>query len=356
MFKVTKLKGYLFIVFTIIILLFVVNSNNGICEAKYKFNLPTSNRLWEEGGIQIMLFAQSVKTESAGTIEINIFPNGEWGGSDEDYLQSIQLGNLDMAIVASSVLGLYTKALSAYDVPFLFKNPVDETLFTFESSEKFNPLVEKKLEQATKDCKFTVLSIGPMGRRDIFSNKPVNSVEDLKGLKIRTMASDIQVEAFNLLGTVATPMAYAECFSALQTKAIDGMENSPTAYILQRFVEVAPYWVGTNQYSCCHVIVVSKKVWDSLPEAYQNIIKKCATTATYTIAQWTIGADEINLKGVVPKLAKKMFFLTAEEQLKMRKDVLPKLLDKFSADIGMDIINKLAEDDEIVKEWCEKNK
>jgi len=355
MFKVTKLKGHLFIVFTIIILLLVINSN-GICAAKYKFNLPTTNRLWEEGGIQVMLFAQSVMAKSAGEIEIDIYPNAEWGGSDEDYLQSVQLGNLDMAIVASSTLGLYTNALSAYDVPFLFKNPVDETLFTFESSEKFKPLIEKKLEQATKDCKFIVLSVGPIGRRDVFSNKPVDSVEDLKGMKIRTMASNIQVDAFNLLGAVATPMAYSECFSALQTKVVDGMENSPTAYVLQRFVEVAPYWVGTNHYSCCHVIVMSKKAWDSLPDAYQNIIKNSAITATYTIAQWAVGADEVNLKGVIPKVAKKMILLTPEEQLKLRQDVLPKLLDKYSEDIGMDVISKLAEEDEIVRKWYEKNK
>jgi len=354
MFRVYKEKVVLLVI--TVILMFCIGISHGSCEAKYVFNLPISVKLSEEAGIQAMLFAESVKIESAGEIEIVIFPNAEWGGSDEDYCQSLQLGTVDMVLVPVSILGLYTDALKLYDIPFLFKNPVDEAIFTFESNTKLNPFIEKKVEQANKDCNFTVLSVGSTGRRDVFTVKPVKSVEDLKGRKLRTMSSSVQVDAFELLDINASPMAYSECFFALQTKTVDGMENSPSTYMAQRFYEVAPYWIGTNHYSLVYVLAINDKAWNSLSSAHQNLIKRCAVTSAYTVAQWATGSDEICLKSDVAKVAKEMIFLTEEEQLKMRRYVLPKLLDKYFEKIGMDTIGKLAEDDEIVREWYGKNK
>ncbi len=124
-----------------------------------------------------------------------------------------------------------------------------------------------------------VLSMAPMGRRDIFANKPINSIADLKGIKIRTMSNPIQVDAFNLMGAIATPLPYSECFTALKLRAVDAAENCPAAYIMMKFIEAAPYYFGSDHYSGFVGIVMSKKSWDSLPRAYQNIMRQAAVGA-----------------------------------------------------------------------------
>ena len=353
MFKVYKRK---IILLTItIILIFSLTISYGICE-EHKFNMPCTDPLWGEGGIHTQLFVESVRIATEGGVDIKVFPGGEWGGSEEDYTKDIQLGTLDLTCIAISPIGQFTDALTVFDVPFLFKGPIDETLFIFESPTKFTPIIEKLVEQATKEANFIILGLAPIGRRDIFSNKPINDINGIRGLKIRTMGSSMQVDAFNFLGTMATPMPTGECYAALKMNVIDAMENSPDLYIMKRIYEVAPYWVGTNHYSCVMVIIMSKKAWDSLPAAYQNIVKNCAMAASYTIAQWAIGSAEVALKGPVKKLAKTMFYPTKEEQDELREKVLPKLLDKYGKQIGMGIIEILAKEDEVVRSWYEKNK
>ncbi|MBA7566247.1 hypothetical protein ES708_07936 [subsurface metagenome] len=252
---------------------------------------------------------------------------------------------------------MYSDALVVFDVPFLFKGAIQETLFVFESEKKFTPLVEKLIERLNKETNIILLAIAPIGRRDVFSNKPLNKMEDLKGLKIRTMGSSVQVDAFNFMGALATPLPYGECYTSLQLKVVDAMENSPNVYITKRFYEVAPYWMGTKHYACVQAIVMSKKAWDSLPTAYQSIVKECAIAASYIEAQWSIGSFEVLLAGpILAQACKTMYYPTKEEQKELREKTLPKLLDKYGKQIGMNVIEILAKEDEVIKGWYDKNR
>ena len=353
MFGAYKSKLILFAVTIILIFSFAISC--GICAAKYQFNLPCADVQWGEGGIYSTLFAESVRIATGGDIDIKVFPGGEWGGSEEDYLKEIQLGSLDMACLATSPIGQFTDALVIFDIAFLFKGPIEETLFTFKSETEFTPVVEKLIERVNKEADMILLTVAPIGRRDIFSNKPLNKIEDLNGLKIRCMGSQVQVDAFNFMGALATPLPYSECYTALQLKTVDAMENSPNVYISKRFNEVAPYWMGTNHYTCVQAIVMSKKAWNSLPSAYQNIVKNCAIGAGYIEAQWAIGAAGVYLGGPVAQVAKTMVYPTEAELKELRRKTLPKLLDKYSKQIGMDNIEILSKEDEVIKDWYEGN-
>lgn len=353
MFNVCKMKTIL--VTIIMILIFSLSISYGICE-EYELNMPCTDPLWGEGGIQTQIFAESVRVTTGGDVNINVFPGGEWGGSEEDYLQNIELGLLDMSCLAMSPVSRYTDLFTLFDIPFLFKGPIDEIAFVFESPTKLTPRAEKLIEKAQKETNFIILAFAPIGRRDIFSNRPVNSIDDLEGLKIRTMGSEAQVDTFNFLGLNSIPMPTSETFNALVLNTISAAENSPSTYVAKRYFEAAPYWVGTNHFSCVMVIIMSKKAWNSLPPAYQNIVKDCAITASFITAQWAIGSAEVDLKGQVKKLSKTMLYLTEEEHNELRRKALPKLLDKYNKKIGMDNIEILAKEDEVVRDWYEKNK
>ena len=353
MFRGRKVK-YIFLV--TIILLFSLSISYGICSSKYNFNLAAVSDSWGEGGVGVKIFVESVRDLTGGDVAIETHLDGSWGGNEEDYLKSIQLGTLDMVNISLPILSQSIDNLMLWDIPFMFKGLIDNFYFTFESEKKHTPLTEKIIEQANEEANFVILAISPIGRRDIFASKPLNSLEDLKGLKIRTMASPIQVDTFNYMGAIATPLPYGECYTSIQLNLVDGMENSPTVYLRKRFFEVAPYWLGTSHYATSHVLVISEKAWNSLPNSYQNILKECAIGASYLQSTWSAGSYEILLTGEIEEVAEKMVYLTEEEHESLRGEVLPKLLDKYGKKISLDIIEVLAEQDEIVKSWYEKNK
>jgi len=353
MLKLNENKISLFLIIIAMLLLIVSFGN---CEAKYKFNAIADEPIWGETGLILQTFESGVKYLSDGDIDIKMFPAGEWGTGEEAGLQSLQLGTLDLVVTMSANLGLYTDALTVFDIPFMFKNLVDAMLFTFASTTEHTPLVTKLLEKASEESGMIVLSMAPMGRRDIFSNKPINSIEDLKGIKIRTMASPIQVDAFNFMGTIATPLPYSECFIALQLKTVDAAENSPAAYTMMKFIEAAPYYFASDHYSSVVGIAMSKKSWDSLPKAYQNIMRQAAVGAMNVSSIWSLGSADYSLNGEVKNGAKAIVMITPEEKLELRKTVLPKLLDKYGETIDMDILKTLAEEDEVIADWLKENK
>ena len=340
--------------FLIVIAMFLLIVSSGNCEAKYKFNAIADEPIWGETGLILQTFESGVKYLSGGDIDITMFPAGEWGTGEEAGLQSLQLGTLDLVVTMSANLGLYTDALYVFDIPFLFKSSIDAMMFTFASTTEHTPVVAKLLEKASKESKMMVLSMAPMGRRDIFSNKPIDSIDDLKGMKIRTMASPIQVDAFNFMGAIATPLPYSECFTALQLKTVDAAENSPAAYTMMKFIEAAPYYFGSDHYSSVVGIAMSMKAWDSLPAAYQNILRQAAVGAMNVSSIWGLGSADYSLNGQVKNDAKAMIMITPEEKLELRKMVLPKLLDKYGEQIGMDILETLAKGDEVIANWLEK--
>lgn len=342
-------------IFLIVIAMFLITASSGYCEATYQFNMIADEPIWGETGLILQAFESGVNYLSDGDIAIKMYPAGEWGTGEEAGLQSLQLGTLDLVVTMSANLGVYTDALYAFDIPFLFEDSVEAMMFTFASTTEHTPLVRKMLDKATEDSGIIVLSMAPMGRRDIFANKPINSIADLKGLKIRTMASPIQVDAFNFMGAIATPLPYSECFTALQLKTVDAAENSPAAYTMMKFIEAAPYYFGSDHYSSVVGIAMSKKSWDSLPTAYQNIVRQAAVGAMNVSSIWALGSADYSLNGEVKEGSKAIVMIDPAEKLELRKTVLPKMLDKYGKQIDIEILEAIAEKDEVVEEWL-KNK
>lgn len=341
---------------SLIVLILLLGVSLSSIAAEYTFQIAFEDPLWGEAGIWAMVFASSVKEQTNGEVEIKISASDEWGGGEESYLENIQQSTLPMALVSTSSVAQYADGLASYDTPFLFRDIIQQMNFTFKSLNEHTPLVEKKLKEAGENAKAVFLALTPMGRRDVFANRPINSFDDFKGLKIRTMMSPVQVEAFKALGAVVTPMAYGETYMGLQMKTIDAMENSPSIYMTKKYYEVAPYWIGTRHYAVTMVLAVSQKAWDSLPESYQRIIKDCAVRSANIDGQWAVGNAELNIQGMMKKVTKTMVMVSEEEQLTARAKVLPVLLDKFYKKIGLDVIEELAKEDNLIAKWLENKK
>lgn len=251
------------------------------------FNLKLGHNLAEDHAVHISLtaFAADVAEKSAGTINIQIFPNGTLG-SESDMISQVQFGMLDMAKVSASTLGNYNKLYNAYSVPYVFDN--QEHYYSVMDGE-----IANELYMATEGDGFIGLTWLDSGSRSFYTkDKAIRTPADLKGLKIRTMDSQMAIDMMSNLGGSATVMGYSDIYTGLQQGVIDGAENNVTA--LRDHGDVAKFYSFDEHTRIPDVVVLSADVWNSMSDAQKDVMKTCAQAATdaYKTA-WKAFEDEV---------------------------------------------------------------
>lgn len=251
------------------------------------FNLKLGHNLAEDHAVHISLtaFAADVAEKSAGTINIQIFPNGTLG-SESDMISQVQFGMLDMAKVSASTLGNYNKLYNAYSVPYVFDN--QEHYYSVMDGE-----IANELYMATEGDGFIGLTWLDSGSRSFYTkDKAIRVPSDLKGLKIRTMDSQMAIDMMSNLGGSATVMGYSDIYTGLQQGVIDGAENNVTA--LRDHGDVAKFYSFDEHTRIPDIVVLSADVWNSMSDAQKDVLKTCAAAATneYKTA-WKAFEDEV---------------------------------------------------------------
>ncbi|MCK5608136.1 TRAP transporter substrate-binding protein [Candidatus Pacearchaeota archaeon] len=220
----------------------------------------------EEPGSQALLrYAELVNERSEGRIRAILYPAGALG-MNRDVTEGLQLGTIEVQMASNSPLAVFVPSLNIFELPFLFEN--NEHMFAVLDSEigrSYIPDLEKH--------GFHLLGYFTYGVRHIMTTRrSVGSIEDLKGLKIRTMESPVHLDAFKAFGANPLPMAYNELFVALQTGMIDGAEAANSNYYSKRFFEVAPNWAQVGWIRLVAPIIMGKKFYDKLPPDLQKIV------------------------------------------------------------------------------------
>jgi tripartite ATP-independent transporter DctP family solute receptor len=217
-------------------------------------------------------FAELLEGESDGALKLKVFPSAMIG-NDVQMLGALPAGTVDFALVGAPTLVGLVKEFGALDLPYQF-NSLAEVDVLLDG-----PLGQQLL--AKLEAKGLVgLGFWELGFRDVSNSKrPIERWEDLKGLKIRTVQSPIFRTFFDHLGANAQPMPINEVFSALETRAIDAQENPVSVIAAQRFNEVQPYLSQTEHIYTAYVLLMSKKVWDSLDEPQRASIRSAADQA-----------------------------------------------------------------------------
>lgn len=217
-------------------------------------------------------FAEIVKEKSGGKIEIKLFPGGTLGG-DVQTLASVQGGTVEMSVMNAGILSGTVKEFGVVDLPFLFATPQ-------EADAVMDGPVGTELAARLPDQRLIGLGFWELGFRHLTNNRhAVNSVEDVKGLKIRTVQSAVPVATFNILGANAVPLPYPELYSALETGTVDGQENPLANIVNAKFTEVQKYLTLTGHQYNPQIVIVSKVFWDRLAPEEQKLLQDAATEA-----------------------------------------------------------------------------
>ncbi len=254
--------------------------------------LRLGHNLAEDHAVHIELtkMAEALKEATGGDLDIQITPNGTLG-SEADMLSQIQMGALDMAKVSASTLGNFSELYNAYSVPYVFNDK--DHFFAVMDGE-----ITQEVFDSTEADGFIGLTWLDSGARSFYTKEtPIHTPADLKGLKIRTMDSEMAIGMMDAFGGSATIMGYSDIYTGLQQGVIDGAENNVTA--LRDHGEVAKFYSFDEHTMIPDIVVISANVWNGLSDENKEALKKCAVEASDDYkGLWKAFEDEVLDKAV----------------------------------------------------------
>jgi tripartite ATP-independent transporter DctP family solute receptor len=190
------------------------------------------------------------------------------------------LGAIDFTRVSISAVSSFVRDLDAFQLPYLYR---DADHMWKVLNGPIGQVILKKHEA------YNFVGVGwfESGSRNFYTKKPVKTVGDLKGMKIRVQQAPLMVGMVEALGAVATPLPYGEVYSALQTGVVDGAENNWPSYLTTSHFEVARYWISDEHTRVPEITVGSKKTFDKLsPEDRAIILKAMKDAQPFQFKLW----------------------------------------------------------------------
>jgi tripartite ATP-independent transporter DctP family solute receptor len=258
-------------------------------------------------------FKEVVERESNGSIEVEIHPNGALGGNDDELVQKLQTGTVDLITVAPGFLSQAVNEVGLFSAPYLFKDRDHwAKVLNGEVGQEMSDIIESKTD-------FKVLGFWIRGVRSYFGSKPVETPEDLQGIKIRVQNSPAIIKTWESFGAQPASVAFNELYQALQTGVVDAGENDFTNIYQMKFYEVAPNISLTEHEFLTPAFLMSQQKFDQLTEEQQQAIEKAAIEATKAEVEIDRKLNEESLQKLkehgtnINKLDKEPFIQKTEE-------------------------------------------
>lgn len=261
-----------------------------------------------------------------GRLKIQVYPSMQLGG-EKEFLEQAQVGALAMARVSVGVMGPIIPELNVLNLPYLFRDAAH--MHKVVDGE----IGDELLGKITANEKTGLIGIAWMdgGARNVYDKqRPIAKMEDLKGLKIRTMGNPMFVQMMNEMGGNGVAMGYDQLINGLQTGVVDGAENNEPSYSTGQHYNYAKYYSLTEHLMIPEILVFSKRVWNTLSPDDQKLIKKLGKEAqAEQRALW----QEMVKKALADMKANNVVIteVTPEEKKRFQAAVKP-VWDKFGAD------------------------
>lgn len=217
-------------------------------------------------------FKEVVETRTNGQIKVSLFPQSQLGG-EVKMLQAARIGAVDLVVTSSAPLENTIPEAAILSLPYLFDNldEADKVLQGEAGRHFLNYMDSRGLVGLT--------FLSAIERSVYTSKKPLKSLADIGNLKLRVMQSPSYVAAYEAFGAQPTPMAYSEVYLALQNGVVDGAENSPDTFVMDRMTEVSKYLNMTKAHYMPSLLIMSKIRFDALNDEQKAIVREAAKEA-----------------------------------------------------------------------------
>jgi len=296
-------------------------------EIKIKFSHVTNTDKHPKG-IAASLLEKRVNKEMNGTACMEVFPNSTLY-DDNKVLEAMLTGDVHMAAPSLSKFEKFTKKYRIFDLPFMFKD--------IDAVDRFqNSKAGQKLLNAMKRKGLVGLAFWHNGMKQMSANRPLLTPKDAAGLKFRVQASDVLVAQFRQLGSNPQKMSFKEVYGSLQTKVIDGQENTWSNIYGKKFFEVQDGVTETNHGIIDYLVVTSREWWGGLPKKVRKQLASIIKEVTATRNKESFKVNQANKRKII-EAGGKVRSLNAKQRKAWVKKLKP-VWKKFERDVGKDMI------------------
>jgi tripartite ATP-independent transporter DctP family solute receptor len=209
-----------------------------------------------------------------GRISVQMYPSMQLGG-EKEAVEQAQVGAIAFARVSVGALGPVIDDLNVFNLPYVFRNT------THMQHVIDGPIGQELLEKVTNSGKGLIgLCWMDAGARNFYNTKkPIKTMADLKGMKVRVMGNPMFVDMANSMGGNGVAMGYDQVFSALQTGVVDGAENNPPSFVFDNHYQVAKFYTVDEHLIVPEMLVFSKKAFDAMSKEDQALLMKFSKEA-----------------------------------------------------------------------------
>ncbi|NCO50571.1 MAG: TRAP transporter substrate-binding protein [Deltaproteobacteria bacterium] len=275
-------------------------------------------------------FKQLIDERLAGKVAVEVFPNSQLFGDDK-VLEAMALGDVQLAAPALSKFEKYTPSLQIFDLPFLFDD--------MAAVEKFQQgPVGQEMLMSMKKKGYIGLGYLHNGMKQISANSPLRVPADAKNKKFRIMTSDVLAAQYEAVGAMPLKKPFSEVFTLLQTKAIDGQENTWSNIYSKKFYEVQPYITETDHGVLDYLVVTSTEFWMGLPDDIRPQVKKALEDAIAFGNDVSAKKAEADRQKIIDSNRSEIIKLTKAER-KLWIDAMKPVWSKFAGKIGQEKID-----------------
>jgi tripartite ATP-independent transporter DctP family solute receptor len=234
----------------------------------------------------MVYMAKLVEEKSQGKMQIRIYPNQQLG-TERELVELLQIGSLGMTKVSSATLESFAPKIQVLSMPYLFRDDAHR-------DKVLKGEIGRQLLSESEEFWLKGLVYYDAGKRSFYSKtKPVESPEDLKGMKVRTLESNMAINMIKSFGGSPTPVSYGELYTALQQGIVDGAENNPPSLYTSRHYEVCKFYSINEHTAVPDVVIISTKVWNTLEDEEKQWIQEAADeSAVYQYKLWAASVEE----------------------------------------------------------------
>lgn len=327
----TKLKGFVMGMCMLLMLGVVTgcgtdNSNGGTVTLKFGTAVAKTHGYY----VCMEKFKEVLEEKSGGQVQVELYTDGTIG-DERELVEGCQMNSVDMCISSNAVLAAFVPETDIFSLPFLFK----------DTDSKWAVLENKEITGAL-DKSYESAGLKNMGylqddfRSFMNSKKPINSLKDCKGVKLRTMESEIMVDVYNALGFEVTTMPMSEAMTAVQNGTVDGLDYPPSLFVSNKYYEICKYFTEANVFSFPSPVIMNQNTWNSLTEEQQQWVDEAIKEANQYQKDEQIKVDS-EAMGILKENGVKF---TSPDMAEWEKAVQP-VKDKYAKKFDQDLLKKI---------------
>lgn len=303
---------------------------SGSSEETYKITI--SNSVEEDSALHkgLMEFKEVAEEKSDGRLKVEVFSNGELYASEREAIEAVQTGNIQAVSPATAPLTNFVPEFMALDFLFVFDDVED-------ANKKLDGELGDILKEKLEEKQLKAVGWGSAGMTQMTNSmKPIETIEDFKGLKLRTMENNIHLDSLKELGANPQPYAFGELYSALQQNIFDGMQTTGQLIASSKIFEVQEYMTVMNHSFTAEALIMNKDFYDSLPEDLQAIVDEAGDAFTKYEREVSVEYDA----DAMVLLEEELKVNTLPEETKQAIiEKLKPVYDKYEKELGSELMD-----------------